>query len=458
MPPPAPPPALPPAFFVCSTCGSVVTVDASPGYRCPRRPTDPLGEGHRLVREFEPRILHWPELGPENPLLRYRHLTTPYLRYRLAGGSDTEYVEGIEDLESTVARRTDSRFTVARLGRSEALELATGRESGGAVFLQDRTRFAGGPGSWLGLLLAIVPVWVGPDRDALATFEPAADAADAGRLAETLGRVVHVSGGLRLGSEEVPWTAWRDLNAWVGEGEELWAFGCVDALRREGFAPSRVFLSADGGGAVAWVQGLRAAFRLGGLPALPRIHIVEEASVGCVRDLYGTILRSILEDVDERLTEPKVLAMAQQFPRVAETLADRIVAGLRSGEPEHPVRRAVERALVSVGAQRGSDLNHLNALCRAMLESGGFPIMVEREELIRGRISSRREPPGGRDAPVRRESGAPVIVRPAGARNHCATTVSFRSLPTPGLASAGSLRLFSHGELPSGEVVLVIDP
>ena len=427
---------LPPLFFVCAACGSVVTLDSSPGYRCPRRSGDSSDDAHRLLREIDPTRLHWPDLGPENPLLRYRQLTSAYLRFRLAGGSDADYIEGVEELEANVEATTGARFLSSQVLRSEALELATGRDSPGAVFVQDRSRFAGGPGSWQALVFALVPEWFGLDSHPLVTFERADDSPDVLRLAQILGREVGFSEAAPYTATETPWTGWRDLNAWVMEGEELWAFGAVDAMRRTGRQADRVFLCPDGRGAAGWVLGVRESFRLGGLPALPRVHIVEDLGREAVGFRYDAVVRRILAQVDERLTDPVLLSMASRFSRVRQAIADRIVTGLRSGETDHPVRRAVEASL-RVEAEPGREgVDHQDLLVRGMVESGGFPLAVDGDEVIRGRMLSRREAPGT----AREAEGTPP------------------SLRTPGLASAGMLRLFSHGDLPKEEVLLVVDP
>ena len=450
---------LPPVFFVCSVCGSVVTVDASPGYRCPQGASDGDGAIHRLVREIEPRRLQWPEVGPDNPLLRYRHFSSPYLRFRVGGGTDADYVEKVIELETIVSGATKARFRASPLTRSDALEIATGREGRGSVFLQDRTSFAGGPGTWLGLAHALLPEWLGIEGRPIVTMSLAEDSSDASALAGILGRPMEtLPAPSSSAADYFPWTGWRDLNAWVLEGESHWAYMAVDRLRRMGETVDRVFLPPDGRGSAGWALGLREAFRLGATSSLPRIHIVEEEGTHRVGHRYDATLREILGRVDETLLDPNLEDMSRRFLRVRRVFADQILRGLRSEEADHPVRAAVESGLRSVLESLGPGIGYEEILVRAMIESGGFPVEVNDDDLVRGRMLSRREPPpdtsGGTAHPAGDATLSPLADEAMDSAQRVPGTAGHRY----GLSSAGMLRLFAGEDLGPAEVLLAVDP
>jgi hypothetical protein len=168
------------------------------------------------------------------------------------------------------------------------------------------------------------------------------------------------------------------------EGSATLGWELAAEAHREATELDRVFLCAqDGGLACGVVQGLREAFRLGGMRTLPRFQMVELRDAP-IEAIWNRLIHRILPRVHADLGSRRIWEAAERYPRVREQIADSLRAGLRRGAAD-PVRIAVEEELRREASERPSggsgEPREWYVLVRGMLESGGFPIVPSEDHL-----------------------------------------------------------------------------
>ena len=320
--------------FACHGCGAVVDPAARPPFRCPEsgRPGDVTD--HLLVPVDAP--APFPAAGtggpsgpdaeggtghPADPFLRYRALLSPYRLARQAGLPDAAWGELVERLDEALIRLDGKGFRVTPLSEQPALARAAGL--GGPLWVKDETGNVSGSHKarhLMGVMLYLevleragLPAWdaVRGRRLAIAScgnaalaaavvaraagwpldvfIPPAASPAVVARLRD-LGASVAVcerrageAGDptfLRfteaVAAGAIPFGVQGTMNGLAVEGGRTLAFEMAEQLRDAGAAP-RWLLAQVGGGALAsgLAQGFALAVSAGVLPALPALVAVQ---------------------------------------------------------------------------------------------------------------------------------------------------------------------------------------
>ncbi|MCA9727652.1 MAG: hypothetical protein KC729_08210 [Candidatus Eisenbacteria bacterium] len=287
-------------------------------------------------------------MGPAQPFLRFRGLLHACHLAREAGATDAECVEEIERAVEFLPPLRSLRWS-----RLEILEEVFGIESGS---LRCKS-----------------------ETDESATIRR--------RQGWCIGRAF-LSRWLALAIEvaDEPPDACNGFvfDAGASLGWEL----AADRLR-DGVDLHRVFVGVgDGLVASGLVHGLREAYRLGALPRLPRLHLVEPAG-GPLSATFDQVSLRILSQVHADLASQRIWEAAQSFPRVRQQIADSLQAGLQRAADDR-VRTAVEQGLRAQVIERPADPDAASlvrepadwfGLVRGMLESGGFSISVTDDQL-----------------------------------------------------------------------------
>lgn len=393
--------------LACTGCG------AAPGdgdpfpFRCPNS-----GHGdvdHVIARILDPRAVSFPhegELDP-NPFVRYRSLLHSHARALSGGMTDARFVELVRTLDLQVARVDGTGFVETPLGRSAALSGALGIGSQGGVFLKDETGNVSGSHKGrhlMGILLHLeVAEQIGASdphrRPDLAVASCGNAALAAAVLASAAGRHLRVlvpAGAdpkvvqhleqlsaeivvcprragehgdptyLRLLEEldrgAVPFTCQGNLNGLAIEGGETLGYEIASAVAAGLPAPDHLIVQVGGGAlAASCSQALAEACALGALDRRPRIHTVQTSSAHPLERAYR-----------------KVLETLPASPSAADVdLALRTAAGRRS---EYMWPWESEPKSIATGILDDETYDWLSVV-RAMLETGGRPLVVSEEQL-----------------------------------------------------------------------------
>ncbi len=370
-----------PVFFVCSTCGALIGPGSDVGFHCPRGRLAATAKDHILLREIDAAGLFWPDLGPPNSFLRFRHLMATYVRFRAEGGRDATWTHRVRQLEEKVG----APFRPVSLSRAETLEVLSRTDPAGSVWLASAAEYAGGGRYRRGLLGALLPAWLSEAEPNLRSVDGATDLPEARSLAQSLGFRLGVESVAELeggdAREGLIFTRALGPRGEMHEAEILIGYEIADQLRRRHLEPDRILLPRREGIDVAVAMGLREAFRLGILSSLPRFHFVDEAASPGGRDAYERGIYPALQGIQASLNG--ALGDVLRLPGVREEVADVLAAGLRNG-PEAPIPSAIQRGLQAVAADHTLP-PHGFGLARSMMESAGYPVVVEPDECERAR-------------------------------------------------------------------------
>jgi threonine synthase len=408
----------------CQGCGSVLPGSAR-SFRCLN-----TGDGgdHVIGRTLDEGA-RYPEGLADRPFIHYRTLTHAYAVARAGGISDEDFVRLVEDLDRRVAGVAGHGFLATPLERSGRLSEAIGLMPPGGVWVKDETGNVGGSHKarhLMGLaILAEVEGRLGSasrtrttgERLAIASCGNAALAASviakaAGkpvdvfiptdadpRVIEALeryGATAHVctrQAGAKgdpcflafreaVKSGAVPFCCQGSENGLTIEGGETLAWEVISDLARRGAKLDRLFVQVGGGAlASACIAGFRDATSLGVPVSMPRIHPVQTRGAFPLRRAWERVVSRIGErlevdvgDGDQRVAE-RLLKLAGS-PIVAEGLD---YAARHRSEfmwPWETAPRSVAHGILD------DETYDWLAIVRAMIESGGFPIIVGEPRLV----------------------------------------------------------------------------
>jgi threonine synthase len=383
-------------LFRCPGCGAETTPSrAEPlPFRCPRAATG-VGVDHVLARVRSPRTTFSP--GPEDdPFLRYRALSAAHALATREGMSDAAYVARVASVERAIAAIDGGGFRVTKTHRAEALERAIGAP-GLELWVKDETGDVSGSHKARHLMGILLYLEVAREVGLLAGEPPRLAIASCGNAA-LAAAVVARAGGLPLEVFIPP-----DANARVVE--RLRALGaaitvcprtpasppgdpCVHAFRDAIARGSLPFccqgsdngLTIDGGETLGYELAEAA-------PALDAIFV----QVG-----GGALASSIAQGLRvARGSLPRVYAVqthgAAPLARAHVRVATRAAA---SGSIEEALAYAARHRAdfmwpweetprsVAHGILDDETYDWL-AIVRAMLESGGGPVVVDEATLAR---------------------------------------------------------------------------
>lgn len=423
--------------LVCQGCGQVVH---GLDFTCPR-----AGDGHDhvLVRELDearlPFSLHGDPDFPERPFLRWRHRLHAYHLGLSRGLTDKSIISKIENLDEAIAR-LDRRFTITPLFRADDVASILSREA--PIYIKDETDHVAGShkarhlfpvllalelmeverqrplaiASCGNAALAAAVLARAAERPLLVFIPPDADPVVVARLTrlgariEVRGRATAGTGDVERGDPTVlafrravmdgaiPFSCQGHLNGLAIEGGETLGWEVADQLAQlsggHGSAAGevhldRVFVQVGGGLlAAALARGLEQAFHAGRLGRLPRIHPVQTSAVAPLSRAYDKLLGRLLPTFEiptrdrgrefAQAAERRAVRFARELDPVA--LAAIIEAAARTRQdymwPWEPVGHSAAHGLLD------DETYDWLAVTRAMLLSGGHPLVVDEAEVV----------------------------------------------------------------------------
>ena len=397
----------------CGGCGAAAPVDAAFPARCPAAVAGDDVD-HVMTRRLDLSRIRLVASDDPNPFVRYRQLFRAWHVATAAGWSDDRYVDVVRRLDDAVAAIDGHGFRVTPFGRTGALSDELGFTRDGGAWVKDETGGVAGSHKarhLMGILLELLvaetldpglatrPLAIASCGNAalaaavvaraaerrLDVFVPAdAEPAIVDRLRRLGARVEPVA---RTPDERgdptvrrmravvaagaIPFTCQGPENGLAIEGAQTLGYEMAEALGSAGTTLDRLVVQVGGGAlASACAQGLAEARALGVLEALPRLDTVQTRGAWPLRRAY----ERIAADLRDRGLDPAG-ALDADLPAVREVL-DR-AARHRSA---YMWPWETEPASIAHGILDDETYDWL-AVTRAMLATGGRPIVVDEAEL-----------------------------------------------------------------------------
>jgi threonine synthase len=323
----------PSSRLVCAGCGVVVQPGDPYPFRCPDAGREDDVD-HVLRRELDPSRVRFPaERSEQNPYVRYRGLLHAYHVAAAAGLPDGDWCRLVRRLDRRVAEIDGHGFEVTPFSRSDPLSSELGFSRAGGVWLKDETGNVSGShkarhlfgvllhlevGERLGLAdprrrptLAIAScgnaalaaaVVAAAGGWSLRVFVPVdADPAVVRRLEQLEAEVTVCArrpGGrgdptyerllAALAGGALPFTCQGNLNGLAVEGGQTLGYELVSSGERL----DRLVVQVGGGAlASACIQAFRDAATLGALAAAPRLDTVQTAGAWPLKRAYEAVSR-----------------------------------------------------------------------------------------------------------------------------------------------------------------------
>jgi len=426
-----------PTAFVCEGCGYRSPAAARVPMRCPAAlPGDDID--HVLGRTLDPDRLDFPTGTEANPFVRYRSLFHAAHVASALGWTDREYVALVARLDRAVRRVDGHGFSATPLLGSERLGRRLGMRR--PVLVKDETHGVSGShkarhlmGTALELEVAEAleradPVLGGSvrparlaiascgnaalaaavvarawQRELLVFVPPEADPAILDRLRHLeavvtiVDRIPGVPGDptvhrLRAAVEDgaVPFTCQGGDNGLALEGGETLGYELVTDLLATGRRLDRLVVQVGGGAlASSCARAFDDARRLGALDAPPRLHAVQSDSTRPLVRAYDLVADRLagllgLGPIDglPGVRDPMVRAGAAE--RLQEALLDPKARDVLVHVAHHRAAfmwpwESVPRSVA--GGILDDETYDWLAVVRAMLQTGGYPIVASEDRL-----------------------------------------------------------------------------
>jgi len=428
----------------CAGCGAEISLAEPFPFRCPRaRAGDDIDHVVTVAVDLEGRSLCGSGLDEgTNPFVYFRELHCAWHVARERGLSDAAYVALVEEIDRAVAKVDGRGFRVTPYRRERELSRALGGDESGGIWVKDETGNVSGshkarhlmglaihlevaertglaaPGATPGLgiascgnaALAAAALARAVGRPLEVFVPPWADAPVVARLEAlkaTLTRCPRSPGDppgdpcyLRfreaVHAGTLPFTCQGSENGLTIEGGKTlgWELACQHAAL--GGPPLDCLAIQVGGGALAssCAQALRIARDLGVLPRLPRIHAVQTEGGHPLERAWRRVARAMLERLaaegdasaePEALSDAELAAWLRQRPDAIREVLER-AARSRSGYmwpwEEEPTSAAS-------GILDDETYDWLE-IVRAMLETGGWPVVVSEAQIARAHEVARK--------------------------------------------------------------------
>jgi len=408
--------------MVCSACGAVLPDDDPEPFRCPRAPAS-RADGdvdHVLVRDLDLAGVVLPDDGEREPFVRYRELLHAYRYARRAGEPDGHFVQRVRALDARVAEVDGAGFRETPCTACPELAADLGVAE---VWVKDETEDVAGSHKARHLMGVLLQLGApgGPEHPRLGiascgnaalaaavlaraagleleTYVPEqADAAVLARLRELGAELVTCRRDgqpgdpclrrleRRAAEGVVPFTCQGSENGMCIEGGETLFWELIAR------APEldRVALQVGGGAfASAGVRAWHDARRAGATARLPRVHAVQTAGGHPLERAWRTFAQEVARDVPEGhgSTDPELAAwMCARFlaPEVSDRLALAAARRSRYMRPWEPPPRSIAEGILD------DETYDWRAVLAGMLESGGWPLVVDDAWLARARDLAR---------------------------------------------------------------------
>jgi threonine synthase len=407
----------------CQGCGLALPPDSPRPFQCPNAGT---GDGDHVIGRRLDASVRFPEGMPDNPFIHYRALTYAHALARSKGMTDAAFVSLVDGLDQRVADAFGHGFRKTPFERSKTLSSAAGLVDPGGVWVKDETHNVGGSHKGrhlMGLaILAEVETRLGNSvaegqRLAIASCGNAALAAaviasaarkpvdvyiptDANarvvQALERLGATPHVCPRQEGMKGDPCYRAFREAvhngafpfccqgsdNGLTIEGGETLAWEVISDLAARGAHVDRMFIQVGGGAlASACIAGFRDARRVGVPVRMPRVHAVQ------TRGAFP--LRRAWERVSEQLAERSGIDPDGGDQLVAERLREHAGSPALDDVLDYAAHHRsefmwpweTEPKSVAHGILDDETYDWL-AIVRAMLETGGYPVVVGEARLL----------------------------------------------------------------------------
>jgi threonine synthase len=427
-----------PTGFVCHGCGERCAA-AEPVPSACLRSLAGDDVDHVLVRTLDPHRVRFPAGDAPNPFVRFRELFHAWHVARALGWPDERYVALVEELDAGVARLDGRGFAETPLVEAPGLRDAAGLPAGVILLVKDETGNVSGShkarhlmGTALELelgdelrrvggglergavgdagparlaiascgnaALAAAVVARAWDRDLLVFVPPEAPASILRRLRE-LGAAVRIV-ERRSGEEgdptvhalrravadgAIPFTCQGSDNGFAIEGGLTLAYELVGQLAATHRRLDRLFVQVGGGAlASSCAQGLAEAHALGALDAIPRLHAVQAAGNAPLVRAYDLVCRRLASRLGLPVPSRDAAGRAALAGSLQGIVSEPTGAGELARVPHH--RSAFMWPWDAPASVAGGILDDETydwyAVVRGLLESGGWPIVVDDERLL----------------------------------------------------------------------------
>jgi threonine synthase len=357
----------------------------------------------------------------QNPFVRHRTLLHGYHLARSRGRTDTEVVDLIDRLDRAVATVDGHGFRVTPLIASPSLDAALGLGLPGGVLVKDETVDVSGchkARHLFGTLLALEAC--GVERSTPLAIASCGNAAlAAGIVARAAGRPLQVfvpttaprvilDRLAALGADvrvcerpegvpgdptyrrlleavnngAIPFTCQGNLNGLAIEGGATLGYELVDQVRRAGRSLDRLFVQVGGGALAASIaQALAEAAAMGALDRSPRLHAVQTAAAFPLQRAYERVATHLCERLSiDAPGEPE--PRSDRLQRViADPAAERELAWVARHRSRFMRPWESEPHSVATGILDDETYDWF-AVVRAMLGSGGYPLIVDEDTLV----------------------------------------------------------------------------
>jgi threonine synthase len=401
--------------LACAGCGWEPAEDEPYPFRCPRAGTDDTD--HVVARTLDLARLAWPRGYEPNPFVRYRELLHAYHVARSRGMGDEGFVHLVERLDKEVAAVDGHGFAETPFGVAARLSGRLGFAEPGGVWVKDETGNVSGshkarhlmglliylevleetgltdPGDRPDLAIAscgnaalaaavvaraggrrlrvFVPTWAEPPVvERLRSL---------GAVIEVCERVPGVAGDptyhalqRAIAEGALPFTCQGNENGLAIEGGHTLGYEMAARLHRDGANLEAVFVQVGGGALASGVaRGLEEAVALGVLDRMPRIHTVQTLS--------GHPLQRAFDRLFERV---------QAEPAFASPEAQEALEYARTHRSEFMWPWEEEPRSIAHGILDDETYDWF-AVVRAMMLTGGGPIVVDEPILVEANESAR---------------------------------------------------------------------
>jgi threonine synthase len=420
--------------LACRGCGKTLPAAAPAPYTCPNAGHD--DGDHVMGRTLDASSVRFSTTGEANPFLRYRALTHAYSLASSRGVSDEAFTDTVRDLDVAVAKVAGFGFVATPFGESRALSDALELASPGGVWIKDETHNVSGShkarhlmglailGETLRRVGLVTPDVAGRTRLAIASCGNAALAAaivarawnkpldvfiptDANprvvRELERLDASVHVcerSAGTpgdpcylafreAVQAGALPFCCQGSDNGLCIEGGETLVWEMIGELLARGRTLDRLFVQVGGGAlASACIEAFRDAIGLGVSISMPRIHAVQTRGAFPLRRAWERVVARIAPRIGLDPTQPDAVVASgiQARVRAPEVLDELDYAAKHRAEFMWPWETAPSS--IAHGILDDETYDWL-AIVRGMVESGGFPLVVSEEDLVRANTLGR---------------------------------------------------------------------
>ncbi len=397
----------------CAGCGAIAPPSVAFPARCAAAvPGDDID--HVMTRRLDLDRVRLVANDDPNPFVRYRQLFRAWHVAMGVGWSDERYVGTVRSLDDAVAVIDGHGFRVTPFGRADALSNELEFTSRGGVWVKDETAGVAGSHKARHLMGIVLELLVAESIDPALAGRPLA-IASCGNAALAAAVVARAAGRqldvfvppdaepaivdrlARLGANvesvarkpgehgdptvrrlravvaagAIPFTCQGPEDGLAIEGGQTIAYEVAEALGTTGVTADRIFVQVGGGAlASACSQGLAEARRLGAIDSLPRFDTVQTTGAWPLRRAYERVAAD-LRELDMSVDGPLDLE-AHDVRAVLDHAARDRAAYMWPWETEP---RSIAHGILD------DETYDWLAVVRAMLATGGRPIVVDDAEL-----------------------------------------------------------------------------